>query len=125
MRRGCKAAWQSDLADAEWSCLEPHLPAPKATGRPKMHATRAILNATFFYVVCGGCAWRLLPNDFPPWKTVYHYFRYWRLDGTWEKMHGLGQNRTLSKDCERLPESSEAFIYVAMSRLMTRRLARS
>jgi transposase len=50
-----------------------------------MHSTREILNAVFFYVVRGGCAWRLLPHDdFPPWKTVYHYyFRSWRLDGTW------------------------------------------
>ena len=39
-----------------------------------MHTTRKILNAVF-YIVCGGCAWRLLPHDFPPWKTVYHYFR--------------------------------------------------
>ena len=37
----------------------------------------------------------------------------------------LGQNRRMSKDYERLPESAEAFIYVAMSRLMVRRLARS
>ena len=51
-----------------------------------MHTTREIINA-IFYVVRGGCAWRLLPNDFPPWKTVYHYFRFWRLDGTWERMH--------------------------------------
>jgi putative transposase len=35
------------------------------------------------------------------------------------------QNRRMSKDYERLPETSEAFIYVAMSRLMSRRLARS
>jgi putative transposase len=35
----------------------------------------------------GGCAWRLLPHDFPPWKTVYHYFRAWRIDGTWERLH--------------------------------------
>ena len=81
-----RKAYQTDLSDAEWSCLEPHLPAPKATGRPRMHTTREILNA-IFYVVRGGCAWRLLPNDFPPWKTVYHYFRFWRLDGTWERMH--------------------------------------
>jgi putative transposase len=81
-----RKAYQSDLSEAEWSCLEPHLAAPKATGRPKMHASREILNA-IFYVVRGGCAWRLLPNDFPPWKTVYHYFRSWCLDGTWEKMH--------------------------------------
>ena len=37
----------------------------------------------------------------------------------------LGQNRRMSKDYERLPESAQAFIYAAMSRLMARRLARS
>ena len=47
---------------------------------------REILDA-LFYVVRGGCAWRLLPHDFPPWKTVYHYFRLWRIDGTWERLH--------------------------------------
>jgi putative transposase len=81
-----RKAYQSDLSDEEWSFLEPHLPVPKATGRPKTHTAREILNAVF-YIVGGGCAWRLLPNDFPPWKTVYHYFRSWRLDGTWERMH--------------------------------------
>ncbi len=40
-----------------------------------------------FYIVRSGCAWRLLPHDFPPWKTVYHYFRTWRIDGTWKKLH--------------------------------------
>jgi putative transposase len=88
MRKAC----QTDLSDAEWSCLEPHLPSPKATGRPKMHTTREILNA-IFYIVRGGCAWRLLPNDFPPWKTVYHYFRRFRLEGTWERMHSALRKR--------------------------------
>ena len=74
-----RRAYQSDLSDAEWSYLEPHLPAPKAAGRPKLHSTREILNAVF-YIVRGGCAWRLLPNDFPPWKSVYHYLRY---SGVW------------------------------------------
>ena len=64
-----RKAYQSDLSDEEWSFLEPHLPFPNATGRPKMHSTREILNAVF-YIVRGGCAWRLLPNYFPPWKTV-------------------------------------------------------
>ena len=68
-----RKAYQSDLSDAEWSCLEPHLPLPNVTGRPKMHTTREILNA-IFYIVRGGCAWRLLPNDSPPWKAVYHYY---------------------------------------------------
>jgi putative transposase len=87
-----RKAYQSDLSDAEWSCLEPHLPAPGITGRPKLHSTREILNA-IFYVVRGGFAWRLLPHDFPPWKSVYHYFRSWRLDGTWERMHSALRKR--------------------------------
>jgi putative transposase len=47
---------------------------------------REILDA-IFYVVRGGCTWRLLSHDFPPWKTVYHHFRLWRIDGTWEGLH--------------------------------------
>src|SRR5215218_6600171 len=81
-----RKAYQTDISDAEWSFLEPHPPVPKTTGWPKMHSTRVVLNA-IFYIVRGGCAWGLLPRDFPPWKTVYHYFRFWRLDGTWERMH--------------------------------------
>src|ERR671916_489345 len=57
--------YPTDLSDAEWSCLESHLPAPKATGRPRIHCPREILNAIFFYVLRSGCPWRLLPHDFP------------------------------------------------------------
>jgi putative transposase len=67
-----RKAYQTDLSDAEWSCLEPHLPASKAPGRPRLHPLREILDA-IFYIVRGGCAWRLLPHDFPPWKTLYPY----------------------------------------------------
>jgi putative transposase len=67
-----RKAYQTDLSDAEWSCLEPHLPTPKASGRPRIYVLREILDAVF-YVLKSGCAWRLLPHDFPPWKTVYHY----------------------------------------------------
>jgi putative transposase len=78
--------YSTDLSDAEWTCLEPYLPAPKANGRPRVYPLREILNA-IFYVVRSGCSWRLLPNDFPPWRSVYHYFRQFRLDGTWERVH--------------------------------------
>ena len=81
-----------NLSDAEWSFLEPLMPLPAATGRPRMHTTREILNA-IFYIVRSGCAWRLLPHDFPPWKTIYHYFRSWRLDGTWERVHAALRQR--------------------------------
>jgi transposase len=57
-----RKAFQTDLSDEEWEILEPHLPVPKAPGRPRLHPLREILNAVF-YVVRGGCAWRLLPHD--------------------------------------------------------------
>jgi hypothetical protein len=82
----------TDLSDAEWEYIEGLLPTPENKGRPRLHSLREILNA-IFYVVRSGCAWRLLPHDFPPWKTVYHYFRLWRLDGTWEKMHAALRQR--------------------------------
>jgi putative transposase len=78
--------YPTDLSDAEWSYIEPHLPTPQAPGRPRVHSLREILNA-IFYIVRSGCAWRLLPHEFPPWKTIHHYFRTWRIDGTWERLH--------------------------------------
>src|SRR5215203_3092649 len=87
-----RKAYQTDLSDAEWSYIEPHLPAPRAPGRPRVHPLREILDA-IFYIVRSGCAWRLLPHDFPPWKTIHHYFRTWRLDGTWERMHAALRKR--------------------------------
>ena len=78
--------YPTDLSDSEWECIEPHLPAPRAAGRPRVHPLREVLDA-IFYMVRSGCAWRLLPHEFPPWKTVHHYFRIWRIDGTWERLH--------------------------------------
>jgi putative transposase len=78
--------YPTDLTDAEWRALEPHLPAPNAVGRPRRHSVREILNA-IFYILRSGCIWRLLPHDLPPWKTVYHYFRLWRIQGLWEQLH--------------------------------------
>jgi putative transposase len=103
-----RKAYQTDLSDAEWSCLESHLPAPKANGRPRIHPLREILDA-IFYVVRSGCAWRLLPHDFPPWKTVYHYFRFWRLDGTWERMHSALRQRVRVR-LKRNPQPSAAIV---------------
>ena len=76
----------TNLSDAEWECIEPHLSPPSKRGRPRVHTTREILDAVF-YILKSGCAWRLLPYEFPPWETVYHYFRRWRIDGTWERLN--------------------------------------
>ena len=62
------------------------LPPEASTGRPRVHARRTVLNA-IFYVLRTGCAWRFLPQEWPAWQTVYGYFRRWRLDGTWERIH--------------------------------------
>ena len=78
--------YPTDLSDAEWSYIQPHLPAPKGLGRPRTHDLREILNA-IFYLLKSGCQWRMLPHDFPRWPTVYHYFRRWRMDGTWERIN--------------------------------------
>src|SRR5215210_3070698 len=81
-----RKTYPTDLSDAEWECIEPHLPIPRAAGRPRRHSLREILDA-IFYIVRSGCAWRLLPHEFPPWKTIHHYFRIWRIDGTWEQLN--------------------------------------
>jgi transposase len=78
--------YASDLTNREWALLAPLLPPESPIGRPRRHALRTVLNAIFYQLRTGG-AWRFLPQEWPPWQTVYHYFRRWRLDGTWERIH--------------------------------------
>ena len=79
--------YPSDLSDKEWEIIEPLIPTPRTNrGRKRTHSYREILNA-IFYLLRSGCAWRMLPHDFPPWKTIYHYFSLWREDGTWERIN--------------------------------------
>jgi putative transposase len=81
--------YPSDLLDREWKIIKPHLPTITTNrGRKCVHSYREILTA-IFYLLRTGCAWRLLPHDFPPWKTVYHYFRLWKLDGTWKRINDI------------------------------------
>lgn len=77
--------YPTDLTDEEWAYLEALLPV-FLEGRPRTWSLRLLLNAVF-YLLRSGCAWRLLPREYPPWQTVYSTFRRWRLDGTWEKVH--------------------------------------
>jgi putative transposase len=78
--------YASDLMDREWALLEPLLPPESPIGRPRLHSLRTILNA-IFSALRTGRAWRFLPQEWPPWKTVDHDWRQWRLDGTWERLH--------------------------------------
>ena len=78
----------TDLTDDEWRVLEPLIPPAKPGGRPRSVDSREIVNAIRYQVRSGG-AWRLVPHEFPPWPTVYAYFRRWEADGTWERIAGV------------------------------------
>jgi putative transposase len=78
--------YPTDLSDTQWAILAPLVPAAKPGGRPETYAKREIVNA-ILYVVRSGGAWRMLPHDLPPRGIVYHYFRQWRRDGTWQHMN--------------------------------------
>ena len=104
-----RSPYPTDLSDDEWRILEPLVPDAKPGGRPRAHKTRELLNA-IFYVLRGGCAWRLLPHDFfLPSQTAYHYFRAWRMDGTWEQIHAVLRER-LRRLAGREPTPSAAII---------------
>ena len=74
--RGC-SRYASDLTDAEWALIAPHLPPAKDLGRPRTTDLREVVNA-LLYMVSTGCQWRMLPKDFPPFSTVQKYFYHWR-----------------------------------------------
>ncbi|WP_344983055.1 transposase [Deinococcus rubellus] len=78
--------YDTDLTDTEWLTLESLFPAPQPVGRPRMWSLRDILDG-IFDVIRSGNAWRLMPHDLPPWSTVYHDHRVWRLWGLWEHVH--------------------------------------
>ena len=103
-----RRAYPTDLTDAQWAVLEPHIPPPKPGGRPPKHPRREIVNA-MLYVLRGGIAWRLLPHEFPPWQTVYHCFRLWRDDGSWERINAALRERVRAR-AGREPEPSGAIL---------------
>ena len=80
--------YATDLSDEQWECLAPLLPQSRSGtrqgGRPSTDL-REVVNALFYHLR-GGLAWRLMPHDFPPWQTVYGYFRAWRESGIWERV---------------------------------------
>ena len=78
--------YDTDLNDREWLLLEPLIPLEKHGGRHRSLDIREVVNA-IFYVLRTGCAWRLLPHDFPAWQTVYGYFRTWGKTGVWRHLN--------------------------------------
>jgi len=85
-RRARRRAYPSDLTDAQWAAIAPMIPDAAPGGRPRRADKREIVEA-ILYVLRAGCAWRLLPHDFPPWQTVYYYLRRWQREGVWARVH--------------------------------------
>ncbi len=77
--------YPSSLTNEQIEFIKQFLPASRNFGRPALEIGQ-VLNA-IFYVVVGGIAWRMLPVDFPNWKSVYHYFWKWRRSGDWERIY--------------------------------------
>lgn len=78
--------YPTDLTDCQWDCIKDLIPAAKSGGRPRSLEMRAVINA-ILYLVVSGCQWRMLPREYPAWQSVYSYFRQWRDDGTWQRLH--------------------------------------
>lgn len=103
--------YPTDLTDVEWLILEPLLMAvlnQSNRGRPRQVELREIVNS-IRYVLRTGCAWRLMPHDFPAWQTVYGYFRRWRDGGIWEQLND-GLRDAVRTEAERETEPSAAIV---------------
>ncbi len=91
--------YPSSLTDEQVEFIKQFLPVSSGFGRPRLEIAR-VLNA-LFYVVVGGIAWRMLPKEFPKWKSVYHYFWKWRRSGDWERIYNA------LRELERLRQGRE------------------
>ena len=102
------ATYPCNLTDAEWACVQPHLPANVTRRRWPRHSIRRVLDA-IFYLLRTGCPWRYLPCDYPPWQTVYHHFRRFRQTGVWHQLLVALRAVTRERD-DRDPQPSAAII---------------
>jgi len=74
------------MTDSQWDIIQQMIPLAKSGGRPRSLDMRQVINA-ILYIVVGGIQWRMLPKEYPKWQSVYYYFRIWRDDGTWQRIH--------------------------------------
>jgi putative transposase len=78
--------YPTDLTDHQWDCIKELIPPAKPGGHPRVLEMRAVINA-ILYLTVTGCQWRMLPREYPAWQSVYSYFRAFRDDGTWQRIH--------------------------------------
>ncbi|WP_344149087.1 IS5 family transposase, partial [Streptomonospora arabica] len=80
--------YPSDLSDAAWAVIEPLMPVRDQAkgGAPRTYGDRLVLDAILF-VLRSGCQWRMIPRDLLPWDAAYRWYRTWKADGTWDRLH--------------------------------------
>lgn len=100
--------YPSDLTDLQWDNIEHLFPPPQTGGRPRKYPNRDLVNA-ILYVLRSGCPWRLLPHDFPPWPSVYGYWRRWQAAGVWERIHAALRD-AVRVHADRDPQPSAAIL---------------
>ena len=103
-----RTPYPSDLTDEQWKLIEPMIPPAQPGGRHREVNMREVING-ILYLNRTGCAWRMLPHDFPPWGTVHYYYRLFRLQGLWLKIHDRLRERVRRK-AERKPTPSVAIL---------------
>lgn len=80
-----ESGYPTDLDDQQWATIAPMVPPAKPIGCERTTSMRAVIDA-ILYRLRSGCSWRMLPRDFPHWRTVYGYYRQWEKDGTWRRI---------------------------------------
>ncbi len=103
-----RKTYKSDLTDKEWQIIKPLIPPPKPGGHPRRVDMREVVNA-IFYLLRTGCSWEMLPHDFPPYSTVYYYFRRWQKRGLWEQMNQILREQVRMKQ-GRSPQATAAIV---------------
>ena len=92
-----ECVYPSDLSDEEWRIIRPLIPPSPPIGADRGVNIRKIVNG-ILYVNRSGCQWRMLPKEYEHWNTTYGYFRNWRKDGTWQRIHDALREQVRKKE---------------------------
>ena len=103
-----RTSYPTDLTDEQWRAIGHLVPQPKPGGRPAQYSRREVVNAILYQTRNGG-VWRALPHDFPPYRTVFYYFRAWQRDGTWDAVHDRLRTR-VRQQAGKTPKPSAAIL---------------
>jgi transposase len=99
-------AYTTELTLEQYELLDSLLPPEAETGRPRTVNMMLVIQG-ILYILVSGCAWRLMPKEYPPYSTVYYYFRKWRKDGSWKQIHDrLVEWVRISEDRESNPSAA-------------------